>query len=67
MQNSQLAASVFREDAYKSKLTAVKNDLVKAHDERANLRWPVNNLVAKLQEASADFGGAIQLVSESSN
>lgn len=37
--SAQFPASVCREDAYKSELAAVKENLVKACVERANRRW----------------------------
>lgn len=65
--NAQLAVSVRREDAYKLELAAVKDDLAKSRIERANLRRSVNILVADVQEASADIGGAPQTAVKSLN
>lgn len=59
MHSSLLAIVARREEAYKSELAAVKGDLVKTSDERANLRWSVKNLVVMVQEDSADLDGAL--------
>lgn len=57
---AQLAASFCRDDAYKSKRTSVKEDLVKPLVEWDNRRWTASELVAKAREASANLGGALQ-------
>lgn len=64
---AQLAASVRREEAYKLELTSVKEDLAKTRVERTNLRWPFDDLVSKLREASIDLVAALQTVVKSSN
>lgn len=64
---AQLAASIRREDAYKSELATEKDELAKIRVECANLRCSANDLVAEMRETSADFGGALQAVVGSSN
>lgn len=45
----------------------LKEYLVKTSVERANLRWSVNDFVAKMREAFFDLGKALQAVVENSN
>lgn len=59
--SAQLAASVCCEDAYKSKISPVKDDLVKTRVESTHLRWLANNLVAKVREAFGYLGGVLCL------
>lgn len=63
--SAQLAGRFCREDAYRSELTAVKDDIAKTIVERADLRRSVDDLVAKVRAAFADLGGALQAVVES--
>lgn len=64
---SQLAASVRRKVAFKSKRTAVKENMGKTPVERAILQRSVNGLVAEGRAASVSLGGALQAVAESSH
>lgn len=64
--SAQLAASLRREDSYKSELTAVKKDLLNTRVERASLQSAAKNLVSKIRHASADINGTLQAIAKSS-
>lgn len=57
--NAQLAASVFREDACKSELTPMKEDVIKTSAEHANQQRSVSDLTSKMCHAFASLGGAL--------